>query len=128
MSVRVKTVLVADDDTTVRAFIAAALERQGYAVLLAPDADAAIEFANDEGIPIDVLVTDITMPGRSGIELAGEVRAVRPTMGVVLMSGWRLDQPVHGIPGQAVELLEKPFDLSSLAEAVERALGQRMAQ
>lgn len=128
MSSLVKTVLVADDDATVRAFIAVALERQGYAVLLAPDADAAIEFANDQGIPIDVLVTDITMPGRSGIELAGEVRAMRPTMGVVLMSGWRLDEPVDGIPRHAVELLQKPFDLSALARAVERALDQWMAQ
>jgi DNA-binding NtrC family response regulator len=126
MRSRVKTVLVADDDTTVRAFIAVALERQGYAVLLAPDADAAIEFANDEGIPIDVLVTDVTMPGRSGIELAAEVRAKRPSMGVVLMSGWRLDQPVDGIAGRAVELLEKPFDLSALARAVERAMEPRM--
>jgi len=124
----VKTVLVADDDTTVRAFIAAALERQGFAVLLAPDADAAIEFANDDGIPIDVLVTDVTMPGRSGIELAREVRAMRPSMGVVLMSGWRLDHPVDGIPGRAVELLEKPFDLSALARAVERALEQRIVR
>jgi len=128
MPSRVATVLVADDDITIRALIAAALERDGYAVLLAPDADAAIEFATDEEIPIDVLVTDMTMPGRSGVELAGEVRAMRPDLGVVLMSGWRLEQPVDGIPGQPIELLEKPFDLSGLTRAVERALERRKAQ
>jgi DNA-binding NtrC family response regulator len=105
--------------------IEVALRRAGHEVALAVDAAGALTIASDEKQLIDLLLTDYTMPGRSGVELAADIRAMRPDIAVVLMSGWRLDEPVIGVPGQPVVLLEKPFDLTALAGAVERALEAR---
>jgi DNA-binding NtrC family response regulator len=119
-------VLVADDDASVRTLVELALRRQGHEVVLAIDAGAALSVASDPSATIDLLVTDYTMPGRSGLQLAADVRALRPGIAIVLMSGWPLDQPVVGVPGPAIEVLEKPFDLTGLARAVERALRSRV--
>lgn len=118
-------VLVADDDASVRTLIDLALRRQGHEVLLASDSDSALSIASDPSRPIDLLLTDYTMPGRSGLQLAVDIRALRPDIAIVLMSGWRMDQPPTGVPGPEIEVLEKPFDLSGLAGAVERALRPR---
>lgn len=118
-------VLVADDDAGVRTLVELALRRQGHEVVLAIDAGAALAIASDTSEPIDLLVTDYTMPGRTGLQLAADIRGLRPAIAIVLMSGWQLDEPVMGVPGPAIEVLEKPFDLSGLARAVERALGSR---
>ena len=125
MVARGARILVADDDTSVRMLIELALRRAGHDVALAVDAAGALEIASDDTQSIDLLLTDYTMPGRSGVELAADVRAMRPDIAVVLMSGWRLDEPVGGVPVQPVVLLEKPFDLTALAGAVERALEAR---
>jgi len=118
-------VLVADDDMSLRSLISAALERQGHSVLLASSAEEAIRISSAAGTAIDVLLTDLSMPGRSGISLAADIRMQRPDIPVVLMSGWPLDEPIVGVLGGAVEILEKPFELSALARAVERALARR---
>lgn len=118
-------ILVVDDDASVRTLIELALRRQGHEALLAVDADAALAIASDRGQAIDLLVTDYTMPGRSGLQLAVDIRALRPDIAIILMSGWQMDRPPTSVPGPAVEVLEKPFDLTGLARAVERALRLR---
>ena len=125
MTPRGARVLVADDDAIVRTLVEQALRRQGHEVLLAVDGAAALTIASDVSRPIDLLVTDYTMPGRSGLQLAVDVRALRPDVAIILMSGWRMDQPPTTVPGPAIEVLEKPFDLTGLARAVERALRLR---
>jgi two-component system cell cycle sensor histidine kinase/response regulator CckA len=122
MTPRGARVLVADDDAGVRTLVELALRRGGHEVVLAVDADAALAIASDLARSIDLLVTDYTMPGRSGMQLAADIRAIRPDVAVVLMSGWHLDQPVTGVPGAEIVVLEKPFDLTGLARAVEQAL------
>lgn len=119
-------ILVVDDDASVRTLIELALQRQGHEVLLAVDSDAALSIASDESRPIDLLLTDYTMPGRSGLQLAVDIRALRPDIAIILMSGWRMDRPPTSVPGPAIDVLEKPFDLSGLARAVERALRLRV--
>jgi DNA-binding NtrC family response regulator len=106
--------------------ISAALQRQGHSVLLAASADEAIRISTSPETSIDVLLTDLSMPGGSGISLATEIRAQRPDIAVVLMSGWQVEEPVAGIPGGEVEVLQKPFELSVLAAAVERAVARRV--
>ena len=98
---------------------------QADEVVVARDAAAALLIASDRSESIDLLVTDYTMPGRSGLQLAADIRAIRPQIAVVLMSGWQLDRPVTGVPGPDIEVLEKPFDLTGLAHVVERALRPR---
>jgi DNA-binding NtrC family response regulator len=113
---------VAEDDASIRSFITAALRRDGHAIVVAEDAETALRLV-DAGDRFDVLLTDLTMPGRSGIELAHEVRTRHPDVGIVLMTGWDLDGPVSGIPGRPIEQLRKPFDLVELSAAVGRARG-----
>jgi DNA-binding NtrC family response regulator len=126
MTSRAAVVLVADDDRSLRSLISAALRRQGHSVLLAASADEAIRISTSPDTSIDVLLTDLSMPGGSGISLATEIRAQRPDIAVVLMSGWQVEEPVAGIPGGEVEVLQKPFELSVLAAAVERAVARRV--
>jgi DNA-binding NtrC family response regulator len=126
MTSRAAVVLVADDDRSLRSLISAALQRQGHSVLLAASADEAIRISTSPETSIDVLLTDLSMPGGSGISLATEIRAQRPDIAVVLMSGWQVEEPVAGIPGGDVEVLQKPFELSVLAAAVERAVARRV--
>jgi DNA-binding NtrC family response regulator len=126
MTSRAAVVLVADDDRSLRSLISAALQRQGHSVLLAASADEAIGISTSPETSIDVLLTDLSMPGGSGISLATEIRAQRPDIAVVLMSGWQVEEPVAGIPGGDVEVLQKPFELSVLAAAVERAVARRV--
>jgi DNA-binding NtrC family response regulator len=126
MTSRAAVVLVADDDRSLRSLISAALQRQGHSVLLAASADEAIRISTSPATSIDVLLTDLSMPGGSGISLATEIRAQRPDIAVVLMSGWQVEEPVAGIPGGEVEVLQKPFELSVLAAAVERAVARRV--
>jgi DNA-binding NtrC family response regulator len=126
MTSRAAVVLVADDDRSLRSLISAALQRQGHSVLLAASADEAIRISTFPETSIDVLLTDLSMPGGSGISLATEIRAQRPDIAVVLMSGWQVEEPVAGIPGGEVEVLQKPFELSVLAAAVERAVARRV--
>jgi DNA-binding NtrC family response regulator len=126
MTSRAAVVLVADDDRSLRSLISAALQRQGHSVLLAASADEAIRISTSPDTSIDVLLTDLSMPGGSGISLATEIRAQRPDIAVVVMSGWQVEEPVAGIPGGDVEVLQKPFELSVLAAAVERAVARRV--
>jgi DNA-binding NtrC family response regulator len=126
MTSRAAVVLVADDDRSLRSLISAALQRQGHSVLLAASADEAIRIWTSPDTTIEVLLTDLSMPGGSGISLATEIRAQRPDIAVVLMSGWQVEEPVAGIPGGDVEVLQKPFELSVLAAAVERAVARRV--
>jgi DNA-binding NtrC family response regulator len=126
MTSRAAVVLVADDDRSLRSLISAALQRQGHSVLLAASADEAIRISTSPETSIDILLTDLSMPGGSGISLATEIRAQRPDIAVVLMSGWQVEEPVAGIPGGEVEVLQKPFELSVLAAAVERAVARRV--
>ena len=109
-------VLVVDDDS-VRAFACLALERAGFAVLAAADAEAALALLAARTGPVDVLLTDLTMPGMGGTELAARVRAERPGVRVLFASG---DVPDADDP----RFLSKPFTAAQLAERVGGALGQ----
>jgi two-component system cell cycle sensor histidine kinase/response regulator CckA len=116
-------VLLVEDDPSVREFVRRSLEATGYTVLVAADADQALRESGGWGEVIDVLVTDIVMPGIHGPELAVLVRAQRPGIGLVLMSGYP-DEDMGRDPelGQSCEMLPKPFNLEALYRAVSRAV------
>jgi two-component system, cell cycle sensor histidine kinase and response regulator CckA len=116
-------VLVVEDDPAVREFARRSLEASGYVVLTAAGADEALDASKDRAEEIDVLLTDLLMPGTQGPELAAQVRAHRPDIGVVFMSGYAADD-VGRDPQLAVsgEILAKPFNIEALTWAVERAV------
>jgi two-component system, cell cycle sensor histidine kinase and response regulator CckA len=115
-------ILLAEDEPAVRDFAKRALERAGYTVLDAQDGDAALRKSRDWTDHIDVLVTDVVMPGMHGPELAYRLRERRPDIGVLYISGYAEDAVATGgefaTPGG---FLAKPFSSDALVRAIRRA-------
>ena len=116
-----RTILVAEDSQPVRQVFAALLERQGYLVLQAADADEALLMEKKHQGNLDLLLSDVMMPGLKGPELARLLRARRPEMRVILVSGFgsAVDDPED----QADSFLEKPVEAQRLLESVREVLG-----
>ena len=115
-------VLLVEDEPAVREFARRSLESSGYTVLAAASGDQALRASERWGEAIDVLVTDIVMPGVHGPELATRIREQRPRIGLVFMSGYAQDALGHGSELSASgEFLPKPFTIDSLSRAVARA-------
>lgn len=118
---RSRTILVAEDSQPVRQVFVALLERQGYQVLQAADASEALQMEKDHKGNLDLLLSDVMMPGLKGPELARLLRARRPEMRVILTSGFgsAVDDPGD----QADSFLEKPVEAQRLLESVRDVLG-----
>jgi CheY-like chemotaxis protein len=95
----------------------------GYEALEAADADAALALAADRAGRIDLLLTDVAMPGMNGRELAERLRRHHPDTRVLFMSGYAEDEVLaRGVDRGAVELLRKPFRTDELAARVRKVL------
>jgi signal transduction histidine kinase len=122
-SVGSETLLLVEDNDSVRALAAKALRRRGYTVHEARDAEDAIEWALTSGVRPHLLVTDVVMPGLSGPNLAARLLQLNPQLRVLYMSGYTGDvSAVHGNFWGVVPLLQKPFTPAALAERVRLAL------
>ena len=104
------TVLLVDDNGAVRACLRDALEVAGFAVLEAADATAALTIAATARRPIEILLTDVLMPGIDGTELARRVQRLRPETGVLYMSGCsEAELAARGLLVDGTAFLAKPF-------------------
>jgi PAS domain S-box-containing protein len=118
-----ETVLVAEDSEAVRAVTRQVLERQGYTVLEAPHGNAALALAAAHDGPIDLLLTDVVMPGLSGRQLADALTKLRPATRVLYASGYTDDAVVrHGVLEAGIAYLQKPFTIANLARKVRETL------
>jgi PAS domain S-box-containing protein len=121
-----ETILVCEDEETIRQFAAEILGYQGYKVLTAENGRHALEVAADYGDIIHLLLTDVVMPEMNGRDLAVALHTERPSTKVLFMSGYSSDvlgtetPPTDAIP----EILEKPFTSSELLSRVRRALDE----
>jgi len=116
------TVLLVEDEDPVRLFAARALRGKGYTVLEARSGEAALELLQAEKPKIDLMVTDVMMPGIDGPTLIREVRKDRPAVPVVCISGYSEDALRQRIAdAESVAFLPKPFSLKQLAQAVKHA-------
>ncbi len=124
------TILLAEDEDGLRALMAKALRRQGYEVLEAPAGESALEALESRRRAVDLLVTDLTLPGMTGGKLALEVRWLYPETPVVFITGSSEDADAAGlIQNQSnVSLLVKPFPVEELVREVDRILGQPRAR
>lgn len=124
-SQRAQTILVVEDEPSLRKLTRNTLKEAGYMVLEARDAAEAIEITSKPGISIDVLLTDVIMPGMSGGDLAKKLSEERPSLGVLFMSGYT-DGAIetHGDLKAGLVVLRKPFT----REALLRAIGNAVAQ
>ncbi len=115
-----RSVLLVEDEERLRKLVRYTLEGQGYAVTEAPGGEAALRLLTPDR-QVDLLVTDLVMPGMDGRELATRVRAARPDSAVVFISGYVPDQRrIEGLAGAI--FLPKPFTPLDLVKTVEKAL------
>ncbi len=119
-----RQLLLVDDDSAMRQMLAALFEEQGYAVHQADSARAAIEYAKE--IDFDAVLSDIRMPGKTGIEMVGEMRSLRPRTPVILMTAFgSIDSAIGAMRAGAFDYITKPFEPDTALITVERALEQR---
>jgi PAS domain S-box-containing protein len=115
LSARGETVLLVEDEAIVREPAQRMLARHGYTVLAAGSAEEALAIVRGHPSRIDLLLTDVVMPGRSGKELSVDVAKLRPTIKVLFMSGCSQEVIVHrGVLQEGASLIEKPFSRDSL--------------
>ncbi len=112
------TILVVEDDCDVREYIVAALTELGYSVLEAGEASTALSVI-DRHPEVEILLSDVGLPGINGRQLADEARRRHAGIKVLFISGYAKDAIVHdGIVDTGVELLSKPFTMNSLARKI----------
>jgi len=117
------TVLIVEDDENVRRAIRRGLERAGFEVRTAGDAETAMGILDEDAV--DLLVTDLVLPGMRGTELARRAKATHPGLGVVAMSGYakgRLSGP-ESIP-EEMAFIKKPFSPNALVERIREELNK----
>ncbi|MFL6720753.1 MAG: response regulator [Sphingomonas sp.] len=114
------TVLLVEDEPTVRSVAERALTRHGYTVITADNGEDALEIlARNE--PIGLLISDVVMPGMDGPTMVREARQSRPDLKILFMSGYAEEQLRKSIDIENVNFLPKPFSVIELAEAARRA-------
>ena len=117
-------ILIAEDDVAVQSFVSRALEHRGHEVTAVDDGVQALESL--DGVEFDLLITDIVMPGLDGIGLALKVARDRPSLPVLLMSGYSAErQRAHNLEELICLVEPKPFTLKEICDAAEQALGEQ---
>jgi PAS domain S-box-containing protein len=120
-----ETILVVEDDDDVRAYTVECLKELGYRVFEAHDGPSALRFLEKHEQPIDLMFTDVVMPGMSGRELADHAREKQPDLRVLYTSGYTRNAIVHGGRlDEGVEMISKPFTYATLAEKIADVLEQ----
>ena len=118
-----ETILLVEDQTQLREAARTGLERLGYEVWAAPAADEALRWVRDGGA-LDLLLTDVVLPGMNGVTLAERVVAERSGVRVLFISGYTSEAcaPRGTLGGEPCAFLDKPFSLHMLARAVRDVL------
>src|SRR5450759_4930310 len=122
-----KSVWVIDDDRSIRWVFEKALAREGIACRTFAAAQAALD-ALEQGAP-QVLVSDIRMPGTSGLELLQSIKQRHPGLPMIIMTAYSdLESAVAAFQGGAFEYLPKPFDVDQAVELIRRAIAESMRE
>ena len=119
-----ETVLVVDDSPGIRELARRLLERDGYRVLTAENGEAALRVF-DQHAGIDILLTDVVMPGGNGPELTKQLLEHHPTLKVIYMSGYTEDAIAqHGVLNPGIAFVHKPFTSETLGRKIRQAAQQ----
>jgi len=122
-----RSVLVVDDEASVRGLLDSVLQRAGFRVHLAADAEEALELFGR--VDFDVVLTDVVMPGMDGVTLLEELLELDTDVPVVLMTGFgSIDAAVDAMRRGAADYITKPFKRQRVIDAIERALARRKLQ
>lgn len=116
-------ILIVEDEPEVRDYLSIALKRQGYATEVADDGDEAIEAVTRGGSEISLMLLDIIMPRKDGLDTLREVRQISPLMPIVMLSGsCSTPHVIQAMKGGASDFLQKPISFEDLGRAIEKAL------
>jgi two-component system cell cycle sensor histidine kinase/response regulator CckA len=115
------TILVVDDEAVARSFIERALSQEGYHVLLANDGEEALDVLRTTRLKVELVITDLVMPGMGGHAFALEVARLPSPPPVLYISAYEKPQGE-----MAKRFLQKPFSLADLTRAVKRLLGEEV--
>ncbi|OYP38511.1 sigma-54-dependent transcriptional regulator [Rhodopirellula sp. MGV] len=119
-----QTVLIVDDDKSMCDLVQAALSLNGFGTLVCQNASQAIERLHQQNV--DVVLTDVRMPGTSGLELCRQIHSLRPDLPVVVMTAFgNLETAVEAIRGGAYDFVTKPVEMQVLRMAIQRAAEHR---
>ncbi len=123
-----ETVLLVEDEESVRELVRLTLAARGYKVLEAENGECGLRVSESFKENIDILITDVVMPGIGGRELAKKLLALRPGISVLYLSGYTEDAVItQGAPGPSTAFLQKPFTLQNLAKKVREVLRSKPA-
>ncbi|MEM7743669.1 MAG: ATP-binding protein [Pseudomonadota bacterium] len=117
-------VMLVEDEAPVRSFASRALKLRGYRVVEADSAEAAMELLNNGAEDVEVLVSDVVMPGMDGPTFAAKARALRPALRVVFISGYAEDSFRRNLKDKDFHFLSKPFSLNELTATVKIAMDE----
>jgi len=124
MPVESETILVVDDEPGVLDLVRIILSRQGYRVLVADSGPKALDICREHDGAIDLLLTDVMMPGMSGVALARHLKSLCQDLPVLYMTGGTLESLVDGQLDPQSALLRKPFDPPSLVRTIRDFLNE----
>ncbi|HEY7859971.1 MAG TPA: response regulator [Gemmatimonadaceae bacterium] len=118
-----ETILVVEDQPSLRELVRRILQQKGYRVLEAPDGEEAIKVAESSARPIHLVITDVVMPGMNARAMAERIRGIWPTVRVLFMSGYHDDDVMlRSLANAKVDFLQKPFLPYDMAEKVREVL------
>jgi len=119
------TILLVEDETPVRIFAARALRNKGYTILEADCGETAIELMGAHGNEVDIIVTDVIMPGMNGPTMIDKILVNYPNVKVIFISGYAEDIFVNNYGSErSFNFLAKPFTLKQLASKIKEVFGK----
>ena len=121
-----ETVLIVEDDNSLRKLVQKSLQPHGYRILVAENGEDALRISKEHEGTIDLIITDVVMPMMGGKETAERLQAIHPQVKVIYMSGYTDDAIVHhGVLAPGLNFLEKPFSPKGLAHKVREVLDKK---
>lgn len=121
------TILIVDDEATLRSVFSDMMTRQGYRCITAANAVDALQIIESNLLELDMLVTDVKMPGAlNGVALASKLRGYQPDVAILVITGYPESAAMKEAKSRGYRVLEKPFRQAELEHAVAEELSERL--
>jgi DNA-binding response OmpR family regulator len=116
-------ILLAEDDTQIRTLLVEVLRNEGYTVYDAPDGEEAIQLFDQNSGSIGLLLLDLGLPKRTGVEVFRDIRSKKPDVKIIAMSGWGQRETVDELYQEGVDIfIQKPYRPSEILQTVKNIL------